>query len=152
MMYEIEVAGTTRYAEFILDLENKRLTRTKLSIEDDAASLNGDVLDVHIYDQDSPSNLIVPWMVLYGDKDAIIECIRNVWPMAKLETKAIFDAFDEDVAESSVCYTYPLGGGLTPIIKRSEIYKAVTAAQQAIVSSMWNLEPSQVRVLTPENS
>ena len=122
-----------------MDLENHILTRTQLIIEDGADNENADVLEVHIRDRESPSNMTVAWMVLYGDKGAIIDAIKDKFPMAKLETEAIFNAFAQDELEASVCYTYPLD-------------RALCAAQLGIVANMWGLEQNQVRVLEHTNS
>lgn len=151
-MYDITLIGITRSAEFIMDLDNHVLTRTQLIIENEAEDENADVLEVHIRDRESSSNMTVAWMVLYGDKGAIIDAIREKYPMAKLETEAIFNAFSEDELEASVCYTYPLDGGLTHIMKNSKTYRALCVAQQSIVANMWGLEQNQVRVLKHTNS
>lgn len=151
-MYDITLNGITRSAEFVMDLENHILTRTQLIIEDEADNENADVLEVHIRDRESPSNMTVAWMVLYGDKGAIIDAIKDKFPMAKLETEAIFNAFAQDELEAGVCYTYPLDGELTRIMKNSKTYRALCAAQLGIVANMWGLEQNQVRVLEHTNS
>lgn len=151
-MYDITLNGTTRSAEFVMDLDKQVLTRTQLIIEDGAEDENGDVLEVHIRDRESPSNMTVAWMVLYGDKGDIIDAITNKYPMAKLETESIFNAFAEDELEATVCYTYPLDGGLTRIMKQSKTYRALCSAQQSIVANMWGLEQNQVRILEHTNS
>ena len=58
-MYDITLNGITRSAEFVMDLENHILTRTQLIIEDGADNENADVLEVHIRDRESPSNMTV---------------------------------------------------------------------------------------------
>lgn len=151
-MYDITLNGITRSAEFVMDLDNHVLTRMQLIIEDGTEEENADVLEVHIRDRESPSNMTVAWMVLYGDKGAIIDAIKEKYPMAKLETEAIFNAFSEDELETSVCYTYPLDGELTRIMKNSKTYRALCIAQQGIVANMWGLEQNQVRVLKHTNS
>lgn len=151
-MYDITLNGITRSAEFVMDLDNHVLTRTQFIVEDGAGDENADVLKVHIRDRESASNMTVAWMVLYGDKGAIIDAIKERYPMAKLETEAIFNAFSEDELEASVCYTYPLDGELTHIMKKSKTYRALCVAQQGIVANMWGLEQNQVRVLKHTNS
>lgn len=154
-MYDITLNGITRSAEFVMDLENHILTRTQLIIEDGADNENADVLEVHIRDRESPSNMTVAWMVLYGDKGAIIDAIKDKFPMAKLETEAIFNAFAQDELEASVCYTYPLDGELTRIMKNSKTYRALCAAQlvslqicgglSKIKSVYWNIRIADSR-------
>lgn len=151
-MYDVVIHGETRSAGFEIDMESRTITRTSLSIDEDADSEHGDVLEVHIKDRNSMSNMTVAWLVLYGSKEDIIETIRSEIPMAKLEVKAIFDAFKEDELESSVCYTYPLDKMLTPIMRKSETYRSLCSAQQSIVASMWGLERNQVRILQHTNS
>lgn len=151
-MYDITLNGITRSAEFVMDLDNHVLTRLQLVVEDGADDENADVLEVHIRDRESLSNMTVAWMVLYGDKGDIIEAIKEKYPMAKLETEAIFEAFAQDELETNVCYTYPLDGELTRIMKNSKTYRALCAAQQGIVANMWGLEQNQARVLKHMNS
>lgn len=151
-MYDVEVHGETRSAGFVMDVGMHTLTRTQLILADDSEGMHGDVLEVHISDRDSPSNMTVAWIVLWGDKVDIIETIQEKIPMAKLETEAIFDAFKEDELETSVCYTYPLDKAMTHIMKKSKTYQSLCAAQRSIVASMWGLEADQVRVLDNQNS
>lgn len=152
MKYQISVVGVTRYAEFVANPDAKKLTRTCLDIEEGGNEENGDVLEVHIREADGPSNIKVAWMILFGKKDDVVKAIEEVFPMAKLESEAIFAALQEDEAEESIVYTYPLAGDVSPIIKKAPIYRLLCASQKSIVASMWSVKPEQVRVLDAINS
>ena len=151
-MYNVTLNGTTRQAEFTVDVVEKKITRTYFHIEDGAESVSYDVVYATIQDSESASNLRITWVVLCGTKDAIIKAIETELPVAKLEADAIFDAFKADEYEPQVCYTYPLKGTLSKIIQRSPTYQALSMAQKCIVASMWELPADQVRVLVPQYS
>lgn len=146
-VYKLTVRGETRRAEFELDVEKKTFCRTMLEVKEGLEKEKTDLLYVNIRDTETRSNLDDIWMVLNGTAKKIVEDIVEVYPMAKLETDAIFGYIDTVNPEQELTIVYPIRKPPSPVIRRAPIHKTMRACQSDIVSAMFDIPKEKIKVL-----
>ena len=147
-MFTVYVEGVSRYGEFTLDGEDT-LTRTSLEIEEPMKDGGGDVLEVSICDSESADNLKQAWMVLWGTPREIVRVIDEEYPMAKMETDAIFNYLDTlDPNDTSVQFlAYSVTKTESQVIRGSALYKKLRQLLLPVVASLFERPEIDVMVL-----
>lgn len=146
-MYGMKVDGSGRSGSFTIDTADEHVQCETLEIGGEDKENKSDFFKVMIIDPEKNSQLTDGWMTLVGKPYEICEAMRTKWPMAIIESEAIFAYLDTIDPDTEVIITYPLEPPSSKIVRDSGIHKAMRMSQKEVIAAMYETSKENVEVL-----
>lgn len=146
-MYELFLEGSTRNATFEIDEDGEKMRCVSLEIEEDTQGSRCDFFNVMILERSKKSKLVDGWMTLVGQPWEIYEAMGEEFPMAIMESEAIFRYLDTIDPDADVIITYPLEGPSSKIVRDSKMHQIMRGCQRSVTALLYGMPESKVKVL-----
>lgn len=146
-MYELFLEGSTRSATFTVNESGEKLRCISVDITDNTSGGQCDFFNVMILDRKKNSKLVDGWMALGGKPWEIYEAIGEEFPMAIVESEAIFKYLDTVDSDTDVIITYPLERPSSKIVRDSKMYQVMRSNQRKVLAKLYKVPESKVKVL-----